>query len=217
MQTKNKILMQQAKASLKGKWWSAVGVFFIYMLIICGANSIPKIGSLIQLAITGPFMLGMSMFVLNIANKKEASISQIFDGFKTFWKSVGTYLLMVLFVMLWSLLLIIPGIIAGFAYSMTFYILAENKNIKPLDALKESKKLMRGNKWKLFCLSWRFFGWALLCILTAGIGFFWLLPYMNVSFAKFYEDIKKNSGKTDGKAKEGEVIIEETITEIEVK
>lgn len=211
MQTENKILMQQAKSSLQGKWWSAVGVFFIYMLIVCGTNSIPKIGSVIQLVATGPFMLGMSMFVLNISNKKEASISQIFDGFKNFWNSIWTYLLMVLFVLLWSLLLIVPGIIAGLAYSMTFFILVENKEIKPLEALRKSKELMKGNKWKLFCLSWRFFGWALLCILTAGIGFFWLMPYMNVSFAKFYEDIKKNSKET----KPEEVIIEEEIVTVE--
>jgi uncharacterized membrane protein len=209
MQTKNKILMQQAKESLKGKWWLSVGVFFIYMLIIGGANSIPKIGSLIQLLITGPFMLGMSIFVLNIANKKEVKFTQIFDGFKNFWKSVGTYLLMALFVMLWSLLLVIPGIIAGLAYSMTFYILAENKDIKPLAALKESKKIMRGNKWKLFCLSWRFFGWALLCILTAGIGFFWLMPYMNVSFAKFYADIRKNPAPEKKKKEEKIDIVKE--------
>lgn len=53
-----------------------------------------------------------------------------------------------------------------------------------------------GNKWKLFCLGFRFFGWALLCILTLGIGFLWLFPYMIVSFAQFYDDLKENNGVT---------------------
>ena len=115
-----------------------------------------------------------------------------------------------------------------------FLILSEKKEIKPLEALRESKKIMKGNKWKLFCLSWRFFGWALLCILTCGIGFFWLMPYMNVSFAKFYEDIKNKENKEateennnneineikDNKnkdAKENQTIVEEKIVVIEEK
>lgn len=132
---------------------------------------------------------------------------------------------MVLFIMLWSLLLIVPGIIAGFSYAMTFYILVENPKMKPMDILRSSKKMMRGNKWKLFCLSWRFFGWGLLCILTAGIGFFWLIPYMNTTFAKFYEDIKKNPAPEKKKKKsydkdkkeEETVEIEEEIVVIKEK
>ena len=88
------------------------------------------------------------------------------------------------------LLLIVPGIIAAYSYSMTFYILAEDKSISALDAIRKSKEIMKGNKWKLLCLSFRFFGWMLLAILTLGIGFIWLIPYMSVSFATFYDDIK---------------------------
>ena len=117
MKTANKVLMQQAKASLKGKWWSAVGVFFIYFLILYGAQMIPKIGGVLQLVAAGPFLLGVSIFVLSIAKGKDYSISQLFDGFKRFWLAVGTYLLMILFILLWSLLLIVPGIIAAFSYS----------------------------------------------------------------------------------------------------
>jgi uncharacterized membrane protein len=202
MQTKNKILMQQAKASLKGKWWPAVAVSLVYMLVTLGARSIPEVGPIAQLIITGPFMLGLIIFVMNISKNEKAEISQVFDGFKNFWKSLATYLLMVLFIFLWSLLLIVPGIIAGFSYAMIFFILAENPKMKPMDILRTSKKMMRGNKWKLFCLSWRFFGWGLLCLLTAGIGFLWLIPYMNVTFAKFYEDIKKNPAPEKKKKEE---------------
>jgi uncharacterized membrane protein len=88
------------------------------------------------------------------------------------------------------LLLIIPGLIAAYSYSMTFYILADNKSMGALEAIKKSKEMMNGNKWKLFRLSFRFFWWMLLSIVTLGIGLLWLIPYMSVSFATFYDDIK---------------------------
>jgi len=95
-----------------------------------------------------------------------------------------------LFVFLWSLLLIIPGIIASLAYSMTFFILADEPELGASDALAKSKRMMRGYKWKYFCLNLRFIGWAILCVISLGIGFLWLIPYMQISYAKFYEDVK---------------------------
>ena len=100
---------------------------------------------------------------------------------------------MLLYVLLWTLLLIIPGIIAALGYSMTYYILADDPLLKPQDALKKSKTMMNGHKTKLFYLCLRFFLLALLCILTLGIGFFWLIPYVHVTMAKFYDDINGSS------------------------
>ncbi|MBM4152672.1 MAG: DUF975 family protein, partial [Kiritimatiellaceae bacterium] len=81
-------------------------------------------------------------------------------------------------------------IIALCAYSMTFYILAEDPTAGPLDAITRSKEMMRGHKWKYFCLSCRFIGWILLAICTLGIGFLWLGPYMQTTFAHFYDDVR---------------------------
>ena len=97
---------------------------------------------------------------------------------------------MLIFILLWSILLIIPGIIAAISYSMTFLIIAEDESIDAIEALKKSKEIMYGHKWKYFCLMLRFIGWALVCILTLGIGFIWLLPYVHVTIVKFYEDIQ---------------------------
>ncbi len=89
------------------------------------------------------------------------------------------------------LLLIIPGIIATFRYAMAFFIIADDEDCGPLEAITRSKEMMKGNKWKFFCLNWRFFGWSLLAVFfTFGIGFLWIVPYMQTSFAKFYEDVK---------------------------
>jgi uncharacterized membrane protein len=137
-------------------------------------------------------VLGISIFSLSISRNQEARLEQIFDGFNNFGTALGAYLLMILFIILWMLLLIIPGIIAALSYSMTFYILADDKTIPAMDAIDKSKAMMDGYKWKLFCMGLRFFLLALLCILTLGIGFLWLFPYMQVSAAKFYDDIKGN-------------------------
>lgn len=182
--------MQNARESLKDKWGLAIGTFIIYSLIMGAAGAIKAPGSIISLLIGGPFALGAATFSLNISRGKDAKLEQIFQGFNRFSTALGAYLLMLLFVILWTLLLIIPGIIAALSYSMTFYILSDDQTIRAEDALKKSKIMMEGYKLKLFYLCLRFFLLALLCVLTLGIGFFWLIPFIHISMAKFYDDIK---------------------------
>jgi len=200
MKTENVVLMKMARESLKDKWGLAIGTFVVYFLII-GAIQAPvnfysspglSIAILpLSLIIGGPFALGVSIFSLAISRGQDARIEQLFKGFNNFGTSLGAYLLMMLFVFLWTLLLIVPGIIAGISYSMTFFIIADDNNIGSMQAIDKSKSMMMGHKWKLFRLYLRFFGWGLLCILTLGIGFLWLMPYAQVTMAKFYEDIKE--------------------------
>lgn len=195
MDTSNKELMQLARESLKGKWGIAVGVSFITIAIFSVLGYMKESGSIITLLISGPFSIGLVLFFLTISRGQEARLEQIFYGFNLFTKALGSYLLMILYIFLWSLLLIVPGIIAAYAYSMTFYIIADDNNIKIKDALRKSKEMMKGYKWKYFCLGLRFIGWGILCILTLGIGFLWLAPYIQVSYAKFYDDIKSKNLK----------------------
>ena len=81
------------------------------------------------------------------------------------------------------------GLVAAFRYAMAFFIIADDEDCGALEAISRSKEMMRGNKWKFFCLHWRFFWWGLLCMLFP-IGMLWLVPYMQTSSAKFYEDVK---------------------------
>jgi uncharacterized membrane protein len=192
MITENKILIKDAREALSGKWGTAVVAFLIYALISGALGAIPFAGALITMLIMGPLMLGWTRFSMSIARNEEASINQLFEGFNDFMRPFITYLLMVIFIILWMILLIIPGIIAAHAYSMTFYIMNDDPSIGGMDALRKSKEMMYGYKWKLFCLGLRFIGWALLCILTFGIGYLWLVPWIQVSAAKFYDDIKDN-------------------------
>ncbi len=197
MKTENVVLMQMARESLKGKWGLAIGTLVVYLLIAVVLRIIPIVGPIASLIISGPFALGFAVFSLSISRNQDAKLEQIFQGFNNFGTALGAYLLMNLFALLWMLLLIIPGYIAAISYSMTFYILADDNSIGAMDAIDKSKKMMDGYKWKFFCLSLRFLGWALLCGLTLGIGFLWLIPYMQVSSAKFYDDVKANSLTTE--------------------
>ena len=201
MVTSNKDLMTQAREALSGRWGLAVGTFFVYMLIMVALNnplmrfvdigySIIISGNFILLLIGGALTLGATTFALAIARKEEAYLNMIFSGFNEFGKALGLYLLMVLFILLWMLLLIVPGIIAAISYSMAFFIMSDNPNIGVMEAIDKSKKMMYGYKWKIFCLGLRFIGWILLGFISLGIGFLWIIPYMYVSLAKFYEDIK---------------------------
>jgi uncharacterized membrane protein len=175
----------------------AIGTFLVYQLIMHSVSVFSQIGDgvsvgvgLVPLIFGGPLSLGAAIFSLSIARNQDAKFEQLFEGFKNFSNALLTYLLMILIIVLFTFLLIIPGIIRALAYAMTFYILADEPNLKAKEALDKSLKMMDGHKMRLFNLFIRFFLLSLLCILTLGIGFLWLIPYVNVTLAKFYEDIK---------------------------
>lgn len=189
MKTENVVLMKMARESLRGRWPLAIGTFLVYSVIM-GAFGAMRTSGLLSLLIAGPMALGAAIFSLSISRNKDARLEQVFDGFRSYGTALATYLLYLLYVVLWTLLLVVPGIIAALSYSMTFYILADDPSQKPREALNKSRQMMYGYKAKLFGMCLRFFLLALLCILTLGIGFLWLIPYMNVTMAKFYDDIK---------------------------
>ena len=196
MQKTNLEIMHSAKEALNGKWGIAIGTFLVYTLLTSAASMredwLP-FTSIIFIIIAGPLAVGISIFSLNIARDYNPQFQDVLEGFKrNAGNAIITYLLMALFIVLWTLLFIIPGIIAAISYSMTFFILAEDEHIPPMEALDKSKQLMDGYKWKYFRLGLRLFLLALLCILTFGIGFLFLIPYAHVCTAKFYEDVKAN-------------------------
>jgi uncharacterized membrane protein len=193
MLTINRDLMVQARESLRGRWGLAVGGNVIYLILGVLIQCIPLVGWIGGFIIGGPLLLGLAGFFLTFSRKQEAKLSQLFDGFQNFPRALIAYILMVLFILLWTLLFIIPGIVAALSFSQTFFLLSENPQMEGLDVLQKSKAMMRGNRWKLFCLFWRFFGWCLLGILSLGIGFLWIMPYIQTTMARFYDDLKTGS------------------------
>ncbi len=183
---------------LTGKWGTFVLITIIAALIggACGGTSYFGIGAIAAVLIAGPLNLGLSECYLKLVRGQNVEIVNMFDGFKNFLRAFLLQLVNGIFIALWSLLFVIPGIIKSYAYSMSFYILADNPEIDFNDARKKSIEMMNGNKWKLFCLDFSFIGWYILCILTLGILSLWVTPYHNAARAEFYQRLvsEKNGG-----------------------
>ncbi len=180
-----------AKQQIKGK----IGILFVITLIVFGlsfiAGMIPFVGGIINTFFLTPALsLGIILVYLKVADEKQITVSDIFEGFYDFWSAFKVTFLVGLFTLLWSLLFIIPGIIKSYSYSMALYILAENKGMSALEAIRQSEKMTEGHKMDLFVLELSFLGWALIGALTFGIAYIWIIPYMSTTFTNFYRALK---------------------------
>lgn len=182
-------IRDEARARLSGNWLVAIGVSVVVGLIGMGLSVIPFVGTLISIFITGALYLGVAIFYLNFIRKGTPVFEDAFIGFNFLIKAFLVTLLSGIIIFLWSLLLIVPGIIAAIAYSQVYYILAENPEMDVMDVLRKSKEMMYGYKSKYFLLYLSFIGWALLSIITCGIGYLFLDPYVRTSFTIFYLNI----------------------------
>ena len=147
-----------------------------------------------------PLTVASYWFFLSIARWNDPKISEVFAVYKE-WelslKLIGTSLLVGIFTILWSLLLIIPGIIKGLSYSQVFFLLRDNPQLSALEAITESKIRMKGYKWKYFLMNLSFIGWAFIAIFTFGIGFLWLTPYISTANATFYNELIAPQGNEE--------------------
>lgn len=169
------------------------GVGTIFIALFATLFAVIAIISLVQFFIGPAAEIGYNKFNIDMVNGQDANFTTIFSGFKIFIKALGLRLFMILFTFLWMLLFFIPGIIAAYRYSMAPYIMAENPNIGIREAVNMSKQMMKGYKWRYFCLGLSFIGWAILCaFFTCGIGFLWLFPYMYAANAAFYRMVSAN-------------------------
>lgn len=178
------------------------------------------------LIVGGAVRLGYARFNLNLADGKDAAFSDLFSQKDRLWDGFCMKFLQGLYIALWSLLLVIPGVVKTYSYAMTPYIMAEHPSLTANEAITESRRIMDGNKWRLFCLDFSFIGWELLCALPmyAGyflflnnfsgseamaisivlllavplsIGFFFVHPYEEAAWATFYRDITVASTESD--------------------
>ena len=210
----NWVMRAAARKQLKGVWGKMALAFFIYLVIsivpqlVFSEHGLVYISALemtiaiVMLVVSGPFALGWAGFYLKRVRGEEIAIRNIFDGFSRFLQSFLAMFFFCLFILLWGLLLIVPGIVKGFGYSMVFNILYDNPGMKPLEALKKSQTMMKGYKYKYFVLNMSFIGWFLLGVLTLGIAWLWITPYAYLSFANFYENLKRNQENTVDEGKE---------------
>jgi len=166
------------------------------------------IGLLVLILIASLFApainMGVTLFYIKLCRGERAGFGDAFTFFsspKYILKALGLQLVMGVFILLWSLLLIIPGIIAAYRYSLAMYFMARNPEMGIFEAINESKVYMDGNKMSLFVLQLSFIGWAFLAVLTCGIGLLFLTPYMETSNAVFFlrvAGIKSVDDENDG-------------------
>lgn len=210
-----------AKTQLKGKWAQAVAASMIYILLpnimdiivnlFMYNTATSAISGIYYWIVFGPVTVGYYSVIMRIVRNEESSLGNCFEGFEYFGRSFVLGLLMILFIGLWTLLFVIPGIIAGYRYSMAPMILRDRPELSPMDCIRESKRLMMGNKGGLFTLDISFIGWALLAGAVVSLitvvfiqdynSFYFtilmqliltpLLAYMQTSEVVFYEELIK--------------------------
>ncbi|MGN0506953.1 MAG: DUF975 family protein [Lachnospiraceae bacterium] len=182
----------------------------VYMLLVSLMAILATIAVavlLVKIVVGGAATLGYVKFNLNLVDHKQASFGDLFSCFKRLLDGFLMQLLRTIYVVLWTLLFVIPGIIASYRYAMTPYILLENPGMTANEAITKSKELMQGNKWRLFCLQFSFIGWSILCVFTLGIGFLWLVPYMEAANAAFYREISAEKyGRVTEALEQGEQV-----------
>ena len=203
-------MKKQALGALKGKWGFVVLCTFIFFLvsavvplpfeiILSGGLSewfyqeettvTADIFNILISVLLIPLSIAFYWFFLSISRSENPKISELFTiyaDWKTSLKLIGTSIVVSIFVFLWSLLLIIPGIVKSLSYSQTFFLLKDHPEYSMIEAITESKKIMQGHKWKYFLLNLSFIGWGILSLFTLGIGLLWLIPYVTTSLASFY-------------------------------
>ena len=184
----------QARANFTGQYGISLGAFVLYA-VLTGVVSGTVIGGLL---LVPPLMVGYASFCLRIYRGQQGDIGDMLGaGFKDYGRSLGGILWMELFICLWTLLFIVPGIIKALAYFATPYILADTQRVSATDALKLSMRMTKGHKGKIFVMGLSFIGWMLLSGITCGlVGLLYAGPYMNTSFAGMYEELKAEALRT---------------------
>lgn len=187
---KAKDFRSRAWSKLHGNWATAV-LSQLIMVLITGALAFTYVGSLL---VAGPLTVGLALVIINIVRKNDPRIENLFTPFKDFVRTFVLWIINTIFIALWALLFIIPGIIKALSYSMSYFILIDNSSLSANEARKASMALMDGNKWRLFCLYFSFIGWILLSMLTFGIVLFWVMPYIRTAKAEFYQSLIETDG-----------------------
>ena len=185
-------LRDRAWNSLTGKYWSLIIMLLVFALISGAAGSFTM--GLLSL-LTLPMSYALSVAFLNVSRTQcNPQLESMFTVYRdNFLKAFLVPLLQGLFVFLWSLLFVIPGVIMAYAYSMAIYVANDNPELSAMDAIRKSRELMDGHKWDLFVLDLSFIGWIFLCLLTFGIGFFFLAPYIEMAHVEFYRELTEQA------------------------
>ena len=204
-----KELKLQAKESLQGRWFKIILILLFTTILLSmqsylesyyqlkgievGFKFLSPLG-IISLLISGFISTGLCKYLLNFVNPMvDEDFGDIFSYGKYFFKLLGLHVIITVLTFIGFFLLVIPGVIIIYVYSQSFYIMAENPELSITECMKKSRELMSGHKGELFLLHLSFLGWIILAVLTLGIGFLWLNPYMKVTETYYYLYLKEET------------------------
>ncbi|MBQ7079746.1 MAG: DUF975 family protein [Fibrobacter sp.] len=198
-------IKQTAWEKLGGKWAPAGFVCLIYILatIIIDVpshffeeNSAGQDAwEIVEFIFNFILDMGLVAYFYDVVLGRELFYKRLFVGFtsgiefalRLFFTQFFTFF----FIVLWSFLLIVPGIMRAYSYGVALYVLLDNPKYSPFEALKKSKEMMFGHRLELFVLELRFIPWLLLGFITLGIGFIWIIPYFMTAYSEFYLQLKE--------------------------
>ncbi len=177
--------------------FSDVNSFSIFIKRVSEESSSSTLLSYIQLAVEAIlYVAGLNVYLKMSRSPEPVSLSDFFEGMNNWWRAILAAIYKYIWLLLWFMLFIIPGIIKYFAYSQIFFIIAEYKKVSIPRALNISKIITQGHKMDLFVMYLSFLGWAILASIPAGLGFIWLSPYMHMSFVNAYHAMLKEALET---------------------
>ena len=180
-------------AQLQGRWGQPVVFTLVYIIITAVLSGVTS-GLLSILLLPMVYSYSIS-FLDNKRTGNDFKVETLFDGYKDCLRILGTLVLQNVYAFLWTLLLIVPGVIKSISYSQTYYVLKDNPELRLNAAIECSMAMMEGHKMQYFLLMLSFIGWLLLVIFTLGIAALWVSPYMNATFAHYYEYVKEEYDK----------------------
>lgn len=147
------------------------------------------VGSILE-ALMLPIAYGVLVYEVKLVRKQPYELKEIFSHYSKFWPIFCLSFLVGLFSALWSLLLIIPGIIAALSYSMSMMLMIDGDE-DPMSCIRRSKAMMNGYKWDYFVFQFSFILWYLLGAITFGLAYIYVVPYVQVAEILYYEKLKE--------------------------
>ncbi len=176
-----------AAAGLTQEELAAIG-----LIVLSGMLIAIVIGFLIKIFIENPLQVGCYKFFKENVQRGDAEVGVILEGFGGYGHTFCTLFLKDLFLVLWTCLLVVPGIIKSYSYRMVPYIIKDNPELSATEVITKSREMMNGHKWRSFLLDLSFIGWIILGAITCGIVFiFWTAPYIDNTNAALYLELSE--------------------------
>ena len=186
----NRVQSTTSEVTVEGAGVSPEQAAFLAAVVLGVIFTVGIVGSIVHALLANPIEVGGRRFFEKNANDPTTQFNTMFEGFQDYGRVLVTMLIRDVFILLWTLLLIIPGAMKAYSYRLVPYLVKDRPELSPMEVLAESEALMRGNRWQAFVMDLSFLGWLLLGVVTLNLGnIFWTNPYMNATDAALYRTL----------------------------